>query len=346
MRRFLFGVLWLIVLMLVLSGACAWWMSQPLMQIDSNSTVQSQSIELEVESGHSMKSVAAQAAMLTGTHPRMLYLSFRLAQARGMLSGTGQFIRAGTYAIEPDLSALRLFNKLVSGDEIRLTLTVPEGWTFKQMRELVNQAPGLKHTTAHMSDAQLMQALGKEGVLAEGRFFPDTYSYSKNSSDLSLYKQAMLALDKRLKAAWDARVQSLPLQSMSELLILASLVEKETGQAADRAEIAGVFVNRLKKGMLLQTDPSVIYGMGARFVQQQRNIKRADLMRDTPYNTYTRAGLPPGPIALVGQAALQAAAVPKQTQALYFVARGDGSSQFSHSLQEHNAAVRRFILRQ
>jgi UPF0755 protein len=211
------------------------------------------------------------------------------------------------------------------------------------MRAAIDAAPSLKHTTANLSDDALMAQLGKAGLIAEGRFFPDTYAYAKNASDISIYKQALATLDKRLQAAWDGRASGLPLKNPTELLILASIVEKETGKPSDRAEIAGVFTNRLKIGMLLQTDPTVIYGMGDRFAAQRNNIRKSDLTTDTPYNTYTRGGLPPGPIALVGKAALAAAAQPKATDALYFVARGDGSSEFSASLAQHNAAVNKFI---
>jgi UPF0755 protein len=319
----------------LLIGFAAWWLDTPLMPAQSSAAT-----EVTIDAGSSSKGAAASVAKATGASPLFLFVWFRGAS---LAMGRAKPIRAGTYAIESNLTPYGMLHKLVSGEEIMLTLTIPEGWTFAQMRAAVNTAPSLKHTTANLSDAELMTALGKSGVLPEGRFFPDTYAYAKNASDYIIYKQAALALDKRLQAAWDARLPSLPLKSADELLALASIVEKETGKPSDRAEIAGVFVNRLNKGMLLQTDPTVIYGMGERFMEQRKNIRRADLQRDTPYNTYTRAGLPPGPIALVGKAALAAAANPKPTDALYFVARGDGSSQFSPTLEHHNAAVNRFI---
>ena len=190
-----------------------------------------------------------------------------------------------------------------------------------------------------MTPAQIMSALGRPGVAPEGRFFPDTYLYAKNSGELAVLREALQLMDKRLAAAWDARAPGLPLKSPDEALILASLVEKETGQAADRAEIAGVFINRLKRGMRLQTDPSVIYGLGEAF---DGNLRRRDLSTDTPFNTYTRAGLPPTPIAMPGKASLMAAVQPADTQSLYFVARGDGSSHFSPTLDEHNRAVNKY----
>ncbi len=303
--------------------------------------------ELGVEAGASVRSTATLAAKVTGANGLLLYTWLRLATlAAGVTSKFNAMphqIKAGTYAIEPSLTPLGLYRKLLAGDEIMLALTIPEGWTFKQMRAAVDAAASLKHTTAQVSDEQLMATLGKSGVLPEGRFFPDTYRYAKNASDITIYKQASAMLDKRLQAAWDGRSKDTPLKTPDELLTLASIVEKETGKPSDRAEIAGVFINRLRLGMLLQTDPTVIYGMGERFAQQRGNIRRADLLRDTPYNTYTRSGLPPSPIALVGSASLGAASQPKATDALYFVARGDGSSQFSATLAQHNAAVNTFI---
>jgi UPF0755 protein len=321
----------------LLAGFVFWWVNQPMLSAGSAAT------EVTIDAGSSSKGAAASVAKATGANQALLALWFRGASFMNSVTGARKPIRVGTYAIESNLSPYGMLHKMVSGDEIMLSLVIPEGWTFAQMRAAINAAPSLKHTTANLSDAELMTALGYANVLPEGRFFPDTYAYAKNASDFAIYKQAASALDKRLQTAWNGRLQTTPLKNADELLILASIVEKETGKPSDRAEIAGVFVNRLNIGMLLQTDPTVIYGMGERFIEQRKNIRRSDLKRDTPYNTYTRAGLPPGPIALVGKAALDAAANPKPTQALYFVARGDGSSQFSATLQHHNAAVNRFI---
>ena len=339
MTSILIRRLFLLTLLLValLVGFAIWWVNQPLLPTGSVAT------EVTIDAGSSSKGAATSVAKATGASRMLLTLWFRGGSFVSSASGSRKPIRVGTYAIESNLSPFGMLHKMVSGDEIMLSLVIPEGWTFSQMRAAINAAPSLKHTTANLSDAELMTALGYSNVLPEGRFFPDTYAYAKNASDFAIYKQAASVLDKRLQAAWDGRLQPTPLKNADELLILASIVEKETGKPSDRAEIAGVFVNRLNIGMLLQTDPTVIYGMGARFAAQRNNIRRSDLTRDTPYNTYTRAGLPPGPIALVGKAALEAAANPKPTKALYFVARGDGSSQFSSTLQEHNAAVNRFI---
>jgi UPF0755 protein len=190
-----------------------------------------------------------------------------------------------------------------------------------------------------LTDEALMAKLGKPGMHPEGRFFPDTYTYSKGSTDIALLQRAMRAMDKKLEAAWAARASDLPLKSADEALILASIVEKETGKANDRAEIAAVFTNRLRIGMPLQTDPTVIYGMGTAF---EGNLRKKDLQTDTPWNTYTRGGLPPTPIAMPGKAALLAAVQPAQSKSLYFVSRGDGTSQFSSSLDDHNRAVNQY----
>ena len=232
-----------------------------------------------------------------------------------------------------------LLAKLVRGDRIVLTVTLVEGWTFKQFREALAKAEHLRHDTQALTAAEIMKTLGKPGLAAEGRFFPDTYHYFKNASDIDVLRQSLQLMDRRLQAAWDARAPGLPLKSADEALVLASVVEKETGLPKDRPEIAGVFINRLKIGMRLQTDPTVIYGLGDAF---DGNLRRSHLQADTPFNTYTRAGLPPTPIAMPGKASLMAAVQPAQTKALYFVARGDGSSHFSGSLDEHNRAVNKY----
>jgi UPF0755 protein len=228
---------------------------------------------------------------------------------------------------------------LVRGEESLKSVTLVEGWSFRQVRAALAKAEALKPDSAALSPEALMAQLGKPGIHPEGRFFPDTYTYAKGASDLAVLKRASRAMDKRLEAAWALRNPDTPLRTPDQALILASIVEKETGKPADRAEIGGVFSNRLRSGMLLQTDPTVIYGMGEQF---DGNLRRRDLLADTPYNTYTRAGLPPTPIAMPGKAALLAAVNPAPTKALYFVARGDGSSQFSATLDEHNRAVNKY----
>jgi UPF0755 protein len=218
-------------------------------------------------------------------------------------------------------------------------VTIVEGWNIRQVREALRKADNLKPESAKLSDAQLMQALERPGVHPEGRFFPDTYTYSKGSTDLAVLRRAMRSMDSHLAAAWEQRNTKVPLRTPEQALILASIVEKETGLLSDQGQISAVFHNRLILGMRLQTDPTVIYGMGTRF---EGNIRKSDLTTDTPYNTYTRDGLPPTPISMPGKAALYAALHPAPSKALFFVARGDGSSEFSATLEEHNRAVNKY----
>jgi UPF0755 protein len=258
-----------------------------------------------------------------------LYWMFRL-------SGRSRQIKAGSYELDATTTPLLLLNKLVQGDEALRRVTLVEGWTFAQVRNALQKAESLRPQTQGLSDSAIMQALGRPTMLAEGRFFPDTYIYSKGASDVSVLERAMHAMDAKLAQAWALRDAHSPLASPEQTLILASIIEKETGRLADQPLIAAVFSNRLRIGMRLQTDPTVIYGLGVAF---DGNLRKADLLADTPYNTYTRAGLPPGPISMPGSAALLAAVQPADSRALYFVARGDGSSQFSATLNEHNRAV-------
>jgi UPF0755 protein len=227
----------------------------------------------------------------------------------------------------------------VDGDQSLARLRLIEGWTFRQVRAELARTTTLKAESAALSDAELMDRLGAPGTAPEGRFFPDTYTYAKGSSDLAVLRRAHAAMRKRVEAAWSQRAPDSPLKSADELLTLASIVEKETGRAEDRPMVASVFVNRLRIRMPLQTDPTVIYGLGERF---DGNLRRKDLQTDTPYNTYTRAGLPPTPIALPGRDSLMAVVQPAGSKALYFVARGDGSSQFSETLADHNRAVDKY----
>jgi UPF0755 protein len=228
---------------------------------------------------------------------------------------------------------------LVRGEESLRTVTMVEGWNWRQVRQALANAEHLKPDSRTLSDEVLMAQLGRPGVAPEGRFYPDTYSYAKGSSDLAVLKRAMKAMDKQLQDAWQARLPSVSLKSAEDALILASIVEKETGREQDRAEISGVFNNRLRIGMRLQTDPTVIYGLGKAF---DGNLRRIHLQTDNPWNTYTRAGLPPTPIAMPGKASLLAAVQPAKTEAFYFVAKGDGGSYFSATLDEHNRAVNRY----
>ncbi|AVO47824.1 endolytic transglycosylase MltG [Melaminivora suipulveris] len=329
MRRF-FALLLLVAV--ALGTAAAWWLQAPLPQ-RAASVPQGQPLELAIEPGTTPRGVA-RAAVQAGldVHPDLLYWWFRL-------SGQDREIRAGNYEIPPGTSPRALLQKLVRGEEALRAVTLVEGWNWRQVRQALGRAEQLRPDSAALSDQALMAELGRPGVLPEGRFFPDTYTYAKGSSDLAVLRRALHAMDRRLEAAWSQRASGTPLKTADEALILASIVEKETGRAEDRAQIAGVFSNRLRAGMLLQTDPSVIYGLGEAF---DGNLRRRDLTTDTPFNTYTRAGLPPTPIAMPGKASLLAAVQPAETKAFYFVARGDGSSHFSNSLDEHNRAVNRY----
>ena len=317
----------IVVAALAVAGAGYWWLHQPIVAGDK-------AIELEIEPGTAPRAVA-QAAQAAGisVNADLLYWWFRL-------SGQDRKIRAGNYEIPVGTTPQSLLARLVRGEDSQRVMTIVEGWNFRQVRAALAKEENLKHDTAAMTPEQIMEALGRPGVAAEGRFFPDTYAFSKGSSDLALLKRAMHSMDKRLEAAWSLKDADSPLKTPEDLLTLASIVEKETGKAADRGLVAGVFANRLRIGMLLQTDPTVIYGLGEKF---DGNLRKRDLQTDTPWNTYTRAGLPPTPIAMPGKASLMAAVQPDKTKALYFVAKGDGSSHFSENLDEHNRAVNTYI---
>ena len=262
-------------------------------------------------------------------------------QVHARLSGLAARIKAGEYAITHETTPRSLLENLVAGRVIQYSLTIVEGWTFRQMLEAVHNHDKLEHTLRDLGDAEIMEHLGRPGEHPEGRFFPDTYYFPRGTTDLAFLKRAYETMEKRLQDAWEARAPGLPLQSPYEALILASIIEKETGQPSEREEIAGVFVRRLQKGMLLQTDPTVIYGVGDSF---DGNLQRKHLETDTPYNTYTRKGLPPSPIALPGAHSLVAAVNPALGDSLYFVAKGDGSHVFSSTINEHNRAVRKYQL--
>jgi len=252
-------------------------------------------------------------------------------------------LQVGEYALGHGLTPRGLLLKLEQGKVIQHRFTIIEGWSVRDLRAALAAESALVQSLSGLSSEAVMEKLGRPGVHPEGRFLPETYQFTRGVSDLELLRRAMLAMDRALQLAWDERDADLPLKSPEELLILASIIEKETGRSGERREIAGVFVRRLRIGMLLQTDPTVIYGLGDAF---NGNLTRAHLRADTPWNTYTRAGLPPTPIALPGAAALRAAGTPLPGDTLYFVARGDGSHQFSRTLGEHNAAVRRYQLGQ
>ena len=332
--------LWLALLALACVAALFWWSYQPLSL--SKTTVE---VTLDRSSGKTVVQQVVEAGVQTP--PALLQLWFRV-------SGDARKIKAGTYEFEQGTTPRSLLNKLVTGAQSLLSITFVEGWTFSQMREalakeLLLKDLRLKPDTQGLSDAELMKKLGKPAVKPEGRFFPDTYTYARGSSDLLVLKSAMQAMDKNLEAAWAMRQPDSPLKSKDELLILASIIEKETGSKADRTLVGSVFNNRLKIGMPLQTDPTVIYGANVDASGQYVGNYDGNWLRakasNNPWNTYQRAGLPATPIAMPGKAALLAAVQPAASTALYFVAKGDdtGASHFSATLDEHNRAVNKYI---
>lgn len=320
---------------LVLASAAAgwawWWIGQPL-------ALRSAPLDLSIEPGTLPRGVA-QAVADAGVDvaPELLFWWFRL-------SGQARQIKAGSYELEAGITPRRLLDKLARGEESLRAVTLVEGWTFRQVRAALAKEEALKPETRGLDDAAVMALLGRPGQHPEGRFFPDTYTYAKGSSDAAVLRRALRAMDRRLAQAWEQRTPRTAVKSPEEALILASIVEKETGRGSDRPLVSAVFNNRLRIGMPLQTDPTVIYGLGERF---DGNLRKADLLADTPWNTYTRNGLPPTPIAMPGRAALLAAVQPAENgKVLYFVARGDGSSQFSDTLDAHNRAVNQYQRRQ
>ena len=307
-------------------GWALWWVYQPL-------RLPAPTVDLSIEPGTLPRGVA-QAVQDAGVdvNPELLYLWFRF-------SGQDRLIKAGSYELEAGITPHRLLAKLARGEESLRAVTLVEGWNFRQVRAALGSEDVLKPDTRGLPDDALMNLLGRPGQHPEGRFFPDTYTFAKGSSDVAVLKRAMRAMDKRLAAAWAQRSPQAAIKTPDEALILASIVEKETGKAADRPLVSAVFSNRLRVGMPLQTDPTVIYGLGPSF---NGNLKKKDLQADTPWNTYTRPGLPPTPIAMPSKASLFAAVQPAKTDALYFVSRGDGSSHFSANLDEHNRAVNKY----
>lgn len=257
------------------------------------------------------------------------------------LTGLDKQIKAGAYEAQRGDSPQRLLERMALGEMVQARLTLVEGWNYQRIRQALRDSPVVKQTLHDLSDAEILQRLGAEHDSPEGLFLPDTYVFVPGTTDFDVLLQAYRAQQALLQRAWEARSPDLPLASPYEALILASIVEKETGVGEERARVAGVFVNRMRSGMLLQTDPTVIYGMGDSY---QGRIRKRDLQTDTPWNTYTRAGLPPTPIASPGRAALHAALHPESHTYYYFVARGDGSSAFSRNLRDHNRAVAKYIL--
>lgn len=255
--------------------------------------------------------------------------------------GRAQDIKAGSYELVRPVTPLELLGKLTRGDVTQAEVKLIEGWTFRQFRLALDESPYLRHDTKGMDNAQIMAQIGASESEPEGLFFPDTYLFAKGSADLAVLRRSYRAMQRHLAQEWAARDANVPYRTSYEALIMASIIEKETGRPADRDLIGGVLVNRLRIGMRLQADPTVIYGLGASF---DGNLTKAHLQQDGPYNTYTRAGLPPTPIDMPSLASLRAALKPAKTDALYYVSRGDGSSEFSRTLNDHNRAVTKYQL--
>jgi UPF0755 protein len=320
-----------VVSAVAVAGAFSMWAKQPI-------TTAGAPIAFTVTPGSGV-GAATQQIVASGVpvNPVLFGLLARLTQKASR-------IKAGSYELKPNTTPRRLLDQLVRGEFAQESVTIIEGWTFRQMRQALAASPALRHDSATLSDKELMEKITSEtseykSKPPEGLFFPDTYLFAKGASDMQILRQAHMQLVTKLKAAWDARDTSLPYATPYQALVMASIVEKETGQKSERAMIAGVFVNRLRTGMLLQTDPTVIYGMGDSYAGK---IRKKDLETDTPYNTYTRAGLPPTPISLPGVQSLTAALGPAKTDALYFVSRNDGTSKFSDNLGDHNKAVNQY----
>ena len=319
-----------LILAILVGGGVAYWIGAFSKRPLELSTAP---LEFSIRPGSSLKTVARD---LAAAGVRMQPWQFELL-ARAM--GKSSELKAGTYLLTAGTTPVELLDKITRGEVLMSEAAFIEGWTFRQMRNALDTNAAVKHETAGLSDAEVMRRIGAAGTHPEGRFFPDTYRFAKGTSDLDILRRANQQMDRNLTAAWADRDPSSPLKTPYDALILASIVEKETGLPSDRGRVAAVFVNRLRAGMLLQTDPTIIYGLGDKF---DGNLRKRDLTTDGPYNTYTRPGLPPTPISMPGLASLQSAVKPASSDALYFVARGDGSSVFSRTLDEHNRAVAKY----
>jgi UPF0755 protein len=318
-----------LLVLLAVTGYGAWYVYTPL-------DVRALPVEVEIPRGAGLRTTIATLEKAgVNLHKREFeWLARALGHTRD--------IKAGNYQLNERLTPMRLLGKLTRGDVQQAELRLIEGWTFGQFRAALNASPDLKHDTAGMDDAQVLEVVQAAEGHPEGLFFPDTYLFARGASDTAVLRRAYRAMQRHLKAEWEAREQGVPYRSPYEALIMASIIEKETGVAAEREMIAGALVNRLRIGMRLQVDPTIIYGLGETF---DGNLKKKHLLEDGPYNTYTRAGLPPSPIAMPGLASLHAAMKPAKTDALYYVSRGDGSSHFSPTFREHNKAVTKYQLK-
>jgi UPF0755 protein len=324
-----------LVVALMLAALALW------RQLDASMEQRSQAPEgtrIQVEAGASLRVVLGELARVHAlSNPRLVEWYLRLH---------GEPVRpqAGIYELAHGAGTRQILQQLREGRVVLSQVTIVEGWSFAQMRLALDASSDLLHSWRHLDDAALMSALGLKGMPAEGRFFPDTYRFAAGTADRHIYELALQSMNERLQREWAARAPDLPVHSPQEALILASIIEKETGREDERAKVAAVFINRLRSGMRLQSDPTVIYGLGVRY---DGNLRRRDLETDGPFNSYTRSGLPPTPIALPGDASLHAALHPAAIDALYFVATGvgDGSHHFSATYAEHNLALKRFLKR-
>ncbi|NLF54215.1 MAG: endolytic transglycosylase MltG [Thauera phenolivorans] len=328
MKRLLVRLLILAIFALAAMALAGWWYAQRALPLSAPV------IDFTVERGSNMRQ-AARAIRAAGVEvdSDLLYWLARLG-------GKAERIKAGSYEVHTGVTPWSLILKLSDGDVSQSSVVLVEGWTFHQLRQALESHPEMKPDTAGLSDAEILERIGASEEHPEGLFFPDTYLFDKRSGGLAVLARAYQAMQHRLADVWEERDPALPLKSPYEALILASIVEKETGRPEDRGLVASVFANRLRIGMPLQTDPTVIYGLGPEF---DGRLRRRHLDTDHPWNTYTRRGLPPTPIAMPGPAALRAAVRPDDSDYLYFVSRGDGSSEFSRNLADHNRAVDRFI---
>jgi UPF0755 protein len=331
----------LVVILLAIAGAVAWGAFEYLHFTRAPLNVEAKGQTLEIARGEGFNDIVRQLH-----DEKLTYAPPLLWRALAMRLGVVNRLHAGEYALAPGMTPRVLLENMAAGRVLHRRVTLVDGWTFAEVRQALANAPRLKHQLGRLDDAAVMAKFGDaggspEGRSPEGEFMPDTYDYVLGMSDMDILGRAHKAMQEFLAREWAARDTSVPLDDPYQALILASLVEKETAVASERPRIAGVFERRLKIGMKLDTDPSVIYGMGKAY---DGNIRKSDLETDTPYNTYTRAGLPPTPIALPSRAAIHAVLHPAAGDALYFVAKGDGTHQFSATLAEHNAAVRKYIL--
>lgn len=320
----------LVVLVVVGAGGyAAWYVNSPV-------RMAAESAEVEIPPGTRLRGTVA---LLERAGVRVRPTHFEVL---ARILGRERDIKAGNYLLTQPFTPVELIEKLTRGDVTQAEIRLIEGWTFAQFRQALDASADLRHDTTGVEDAEILKRIQAAEPHPEGLFFPDTYLFARGSSDVAVLRRAYRAMQRHLQNEWNAKAPNVPYKSAYEALIMASIIEKETGRPSERDQIGGVLVNRMRIGMRLQVDPTIIYGLGASF---DGNLKKVHLLEDGPYNTYTRAGLPPTPIAMPGLASLRSAVRPAKTDALYYVSRGDGSSQFSRNLNEHNRAVSKYQLK-